>query len=472
MIHIRDNVMTKPNLRIWERAYPNRQRIVMFGFIFLTVGLVAFGELIALYQDAESGLIKIPFSINHFYLLPFIPIPAILAILGLVLLAVGICSMLIIPNNKIPVIRHLFIAAPVTILIVMFVFFALIMFFDSMIVLTEYWFGINNKTEVLKFIGWGMGGMVLALNGGVLDRRAGAQEQNNELVRQGNDDVRFQNVITGLGHEKATVRIATFYRFYYLASKRGQKEDFRKDVFEILCSCLRTISNETPTIPNETPTIPNEIPTILDETPTIPNEISNTQKDKHKYRIYRIECQALLDILFKGKFKGTKKKKHDLVPSKTTADLKWAYLADLDFMGADLSNANLSGANLSGSFLLGANLSGAMLVSADLSRTTLSRARLVGAMLWGVNFSDADLFGVDFSDAEFKHADFSGANLCLANFSGTEPLKAQLKNVLSIEKANFYGATIDNKPITKDDLPTDKGEYYAAWNPQPKKEEN
>ena len=458
MIHIRDNVMTKPNLRIWERAYPNRQRIVMFGFIFLTVGLVAFGEIIVLYRNIDLGLIKIPFSINHFYLLPFIPIPAILAILGLVLLAVGICSMLIIPNNKIPVIRHLFIAAPVTILIVMFVFFALIMFFDSMIVLTEYWFGINNKTEVLKFIGWGMGGMVIALNGGVLDRRAGAQEKNNELVRQGNDDVRFQNVVTGLGDKKATVRIATFYRFYYLASKRGQTEGFRKDVFEILCSCLRTISNETSAISNETS--------------AVSNETSNDERDNHKYRIYRIECQALLDILFKGKFKGNKNKKQDLVPSKTTADLKWAYLAKLDFKEADLSSANLSGADLSDSFLPHVNLSSTILVSTDLSRTTLAHAKLVGANLLGTNLSDAYLFNADFSDAEFDRANLSGANLRLANFSGTKPLKAQLENVLSIEKADFYGATINNKPITKDDLPTDKGEYYADWNPPPKKEEN
>ena len=422
--------MTKRNLRIWKRAYPHRQWMVILGFIFLPVGLVTFGELIVLYHNARLGFIELPFSINYSYLLPWILILAILAILGLGLLTVGICSMLIIPNKEIPVIRHLFIAIPVTILIVMFIFSALIMFFDSMIVFTEYWFDIDNKKEALKFIGWGMGGMVIALNGGVLDRRAGAQEKNNELVRKGNDDVRFQNVVTGLGNKKATVRIATFYRFYYLASKKGQKKSFKKDVFEILCSCLRSISNDT----------------------------SNTTKNEHEdkeriFRSERIERQALCDVLFRGKFKGNKNKNQDLVSSKITADLKWADLTRLNLPNADLSGADLSGARLSG----------AVLWYADLSNAILLKTRFIKARLSGTNFSKAQLVDADFSDAIFNQTDFSDANLSRAIFSETTPLKTQLEKIHSIEKANFNGAKVGNRAISREDLPTNKGRYIAPW---------
>ena len=419
--------------------YSNSQWIVTFGFILLPASLVILGELILLHGNVRLGFTKIPFSINDSYLLLFISImiitAIIMAILGLILLIIGICSILIASDKKkeISVIRYLLIAVPVAILIVMFIIFALVMFFDSMTVLTRHWFGIDDKEKVLRFIGWGMGGMVIALNGGALNRRASAQEENNELVGKGNDDARFQSITENLGHSKAGVRIATFYRFYYYASKKGQSNKFRSDIFEILCSYLRTM----------------------------PKEISECEKKKEEYRTER---QTLFDILFKEKFKS---KENGLIPDNIPADLQRAHLDHMDLTNSNLSGANLSSANLSGSNLSGANLTNANLTVAHLNDTYLLHADLLDA-----NLSNSDLSGSDFWRTNLSGADLSDANLSNSDLRRTQLKNAKWQNVYSLEKADFRGAKIGNRPITKDDIPEDKGEYYADWNSPPEKEEN
>ena len=81
-------------------------------------------------------------------------------------------------------------------------------------------------------------------------------------------------------------------------------------------------------------------------------------------------------------------------------------------------------------------------------------------------------FPINLQNARLTKMDLSNMNLSNANLQEIQLKDVKLQDVHSIEKADFRGATIDDRPITKDDLPTDKGEYYADWNPPPKKEEN
>ena len=262
-----------------------------------------------------------------------------------------------------------------------------------------------NKKETIKLIALGMSGVVAAIVAAVVNRRADAQDDNNELVQKGHDDTRFQNIVRDLGHGRANVRISAFYRFYYLASKKIQSDKFRQDVFEILCACLRTISSGA----------------------------SHVKKSKHEYDIER---QALLDVLFKGKFKGNPKKRRNLVPSEFLADLHGAHFDNLNLSNADLSNANLSGTNLSGTNLSKANLLDANLSGANLWGADLSGANLSGANLLGVYFLDADLSDADLSDADFSGANLSGANLSNTNLSG-----ANLSNTI-LPSIKFSGANL------------------------------
>ena len=245
------------------------------------------------------------------------------------------------------------------ILALMFISFVGVMCCESALKLVGCWLGTGeDKTETLKFIGLGMGGVLAAIGAIALNRRATAQEKNN-------DDIRFQDMITGLGDKNSTVRVATFYRFYYLASKKIQTDEFKNNIFEMLCSCLRTMSSEIP----------------------------NTKKEKYEYYT---ESQTLFDVLFKEKFKS-KEKRGGLISDDIPANLRKINLTGIDVSGANLSNT-------------------------------------------------------DFREAQLKDVKFD--------------------DVHTIASADFRGATIGDRPITKDDLPPDKGKYYAEWNPPPEKEES
>ena len=234
---------------------------------------------------------------------------------------------------------------------------------------------INNtsgKYETLEFIALIMGGVLAILGATTINRRARAQEDNNKMVEQGNKDYRFQNLVNNLGHEKTTVRVATFYRFYYLASKeKNNREESKekknrmveKDVFEMLCSCLRVMFIEE-----------------LDNK-TTPDE-------------QQMARQTLFDILFKGKFKSNDDMKSGLVHDEVKADLRNVCFTDIDF-------------------------------------------------------SDANLSEVDFRKAEFNNVN--------------------LDKIHSVKGADFRGAKILGMPIKRDDIPDNKGEYYANWNPPPEK---
>ena len=240
--------------------------------------------------------------------------------------------------------------------------------------------GTQSKKETILFVFFGMGGILAAINAVAINRRADAQARNNELVEKGHINERFKSATENLGHDDASVRIASFYQFYYLA-KEGE-ENFRRNIFEILCSRLRSISKCK----------------------------SHTKEDGRP----TAECQTLLNILFHPKYQP--------VFNKFKPDLRRAYLAWTNLGRMSLAHANLTLANLTCSDLKNTNLEGA----------DLTRAILAGANLTNVDF----------------------------------------KNVHSIKGADFRQTKIGGRPITKDDLPADKGEYYADWNPPPEKEES
>ena len=262
----------------------------------------------------------------------------------------------------------------VVVFIIMTGSLAFIVFFTESGGVFSTWLGVRDiyKKTTIELIAYGIIGILAAVNAVVINRRARAQEDNNKMVEQGNKDYRFQNLVNNLGHEKTTVRVATFYRFYYLASKeKNNREESKekknrmveKDVFEMLCSCLRVMFIEE-----------------LDNK-TTPDE-------------QQMARQTLFDILFKGKFKSNDDMKSGLVHDEVKADLRNVCFTDIDF-------------------------------------------------------SDANLSEVDFRKAEFNNVN--------------------LDKIHSVKGADFRGAKILGMPIKRDDIPDNKGEYYANWNPPPEK---
>ena len=297
-------------------------------------------------------------------------------------------------------------------LVLMFAAFILLMFditiFNWDIPTSLYnGFGIkgdNAKYETLRFIGFGIGGMLATIGAVAFNRRATAQieaskaqTKHNELIEKGYINERFKSATENLGHDSANVRTASYYQFYYLAKE--EKEDFRHSVFEILCSCVHSMP---------------------------PDKSHLTEEDGKP----PTEFQALLNILFKSDDKS--------VFGEFQADLRKSYLVCMDLSDAHLAKARLRRANLS---------------YAKLRRT---------------NLSDASLLSVNFSGAKLKLANLSGAKLNRANLSnadlqGTQLKDVNLMNVRSIEKANFCGAKVGDREISPEDLPIDRGRYIASW---------
>ena len=291
------------------------------------------------------------------------------------------------------------------------------------------------KKDTLNFIATGMGGVIAVMVAVAVNRRANAEVENNELTQKGHDDARFQNLTENLGHKKASVRTSAFYRFYYYAVKDGQDESFRNNVFEILCSYLRTMPKET-------------------------------SDYEEKNEEYQPERQTLFDILFKGKFKS---KENGLISNDVPVNLQYVRLANMDLTDSNLSSAKLSRANLSNSNLSRANLSDADLSDADLSKATLSdimferwdgstahfvkklrtelrNANLLGAKLVSASLSHADFSGADLSHAKLMDADLSEANLSKANLSEANLSEANLSEA-NLFKANFQGAKLKNEQL-------------------------
>ena len=338
--------------------------------------------------------------------------------------------------------------------------------------------GTHNKKETIESIAFGMGGIIAAIVALAVNRRATAQEKNNELVEKGNINERFKSATEHLGHNDPIVRIAAFHQFCYLA-KDHEDHNFRMSIFEILCSCLRSMSRDRSHLKEDG----KERPTA--------------------------ECQTLLNTLFHPRynvgFRGFEPDlrrvyltRANLVQANLTyANLARAYLAKSNLKHASLTDAYCPYADLSDAILVNARINRAHLPHAKLSNTKLRHADLSDAMLGYADLSGAEFYRANISNAVLDHANLSGtmlvranlsgarlyranlsgahllgANLSGANFSGAKLYEAQLQDVYTIEKANFCGAEMDNRPITKDDIPADKGEYYADWNPPPKKEES
>jgi uncharacterized protein YjbI with pentapeptide repeats len=145
------------------------------------------------------------------------------------------------------------------------------------------------------------------------------------------------------------------------------------------------------------------------------------------------------------------------------ADLKDAWLQDLNMCGADVAFANLQGANIEWSNLSGADLWRADLRGANLKRANLSGADLLGANLRGANLSGADLRGAKLRFADLRGVDLQEVDLRLADFTYADLEGADLREAnlgeANLEEANLRGVDLRGvKNLTREQLTSAKGD--------------
>ena len=204
---------------------------------------------------------------------------------------------------------------------------------------------IDSKAEVLRLIGWGMGGVLAAIGVIALNRRAAALDKQNSLTKKGNMDERFKTAVQNLGGERASGRIAAFYQFYYLAKDNIDK-NFKNSILEILCAHLRQMTR----FPSKVGSYPTE------------------------------ECQSMLDILFRRAQNIFAGMEANLSGADIGgADLRDAQIQRAKFENTTISNADFWHANVSGTDFSGADASKAYFYSTDVQHASFDRADLRGA---------------------------------------------------------------------------------------------
>ena len=275
-------------------------------------------------------------------------------------------------------------------LAILFVAFVAVMVCESAKELVYGLLGLYEKSETLKFLGIGMGGVLVALQALMSYKRAKALEDTakaqakateeqakaNQNTEQGQRQERLKNAIEHLGNESDSVRLGGAYELFHLAQ---DTEELRQTVLDILCAHIRQRTGE-----------------------------SEYQK-KHKSKPSE-EVQSLLTLLFvqdhdvfKGlhiNLQGSWLRRANL----RKARLEGAVLREAQLQGADLSEAQLQGAVLREAQLQGALLFEAQLQGAALSEAQLQGAVLIAAQLQGAALSEAQLQGADLSEAQLQGA--------------------------------------------------------------------
>ena len=288
------------------------------------------------------------------------------------------------------------------------------------------------KYEALKFLGIGMGGVLVALQALMSYKRAKAMEKTAEAqadavkaqadavsrTEQGQRQDRLKNAIEHLGHDKESVRLGGAYELFHLAE---DTEDLRQTVLDILCSHIRRTTGE------------------------------NEYREAHKSNPSE-EIQSLLTLLFVQEHKVFNGCHINLQGSwLNVADLRGARLAKAVLNLTHLQRANLGKAQLQGAFLHWAQLQGANLAKARLQGANLTEARLQdtllpGARLQGVNLTKARLQGANLTEARLQATLLPGTQLQGANLG-----KAQLQGAnseelfLSVSFEDHIRSQIDKK---------------------------
>ena len=276
------------------------------------------------------------------------------------------------------------------------------------------------KYEALKFLGIGMGGILVALQALMAYKRAKAMEDTakaqadaantqarateeqakaNLHTEQGQRQERLKNAIEHLGHEAVSVRLGGAYELFHLAQ---DTEKLCQTVLEILCAHIRQTTSES------------------------------KYREAHKSNPSE-EIQSLLTLLFVEGYEVFIDLRRNLQGS-------WLNGADLfqaDLRWANLSQAHLQKASFYGAYLHEASLSDAQMQEAELAATHLDNAFLQGAKLQGANLGGSCLRGADLIGAQLQ-----GVNLANAQMQGAILGSVQLQGAY-LANAQMQGVTCD-----------------------------
>ena len=294
--------------------------------------------------------------------------------------------------------------------------------------------GLSNKNETLKFLGIGMGGVLIALQALMSYKRAKAMEETaqaqadaanaqvrateeqakaNQHTEEGQRQERLRNAIEHLGHEKDSVRLGGAYELFHLAQ---DTEELRQTVLDILCAHIRWTTGES--------------------------KYRETHKSKPSE-----EVQSLLTLMFV--------QEHEVFKD-CHINLQGSWLNGADLKGARLTKARLTRAHLQEADLYVTKLQEAGLREAHLQNAILFWAHLQGATLDMAHLQGADLRKALLQETSLREAHLQGVDLCEAHLQEARLDMAQLQGAC-LRETQLQGAT-----LLKTDLRGTKSQIWPS----------
>ena len=266
------------------------------------------------------------------------------------------------------------------------------------------------KYEVLKFLGIGMGGVLVALQALMSYKRAKAMEQTAEAqadaaraqadavskTEQGQRQDRLKNAIEHLGHESDSVRLGGAYELFHLAE---DTEDLRQTVLDILCAHIRRTTSKS------------------------------KYREKYKSKPSE-EIQSLLTLLFV--------QEHEVFED-CHINLQGSWLNGANLLWARMQKANLYKAQMQKADLSGADMQEASLIEAQMQKACLFGTHMQEACLIGAQMQKANLLVAHIQEADLSKAQMQGACLSKAQMQEAYLSGAQMQGVY-LSGAQMQGA--------------------------------
>ncbi len=307
----------------------------------------------------------------------------------------------------------------IAVLVLTLAVFVGVLFFDSFETKVSEHLGVSEKSEILKFVGIAMGGILIALQAHASNRRAKAMEDRTVSAEQGLLQERMKNAIEHLGHVSESVRLGGAYELVHLADDTAA---LRQTVQDILCAHIRQTTGE--------------------------DEYRKKQKSKPSE-----EVQSLLTLLFV--------KNHEIFRG-LHVNLKESYLNGADVREAHLEKADLANAHLQGTIFYKAHLQranfreahlqGANLEMAHLQAADFIEAHMQGAQLFTACLIGAELFGAQMQGARLYLACLQGARFTGVHLQGADLFQAQLQGVCGGRAPHKFADRMRNQIGKKTEL--------------------
>ena len=254
---------------------------------------------------------------------------------------------------------------------------------------------------------------VIAIVGLILFyQRLKKQEEQIDLQRKQRTDDRFTTAVELLGSSETSARTGAIYSLYHLAI---EDKKYRKEVAQILCSHIRSKTNEP------------------------------DYKEEHKDRPSN-EIQSTIDLLLKNQDGNKGLYCQDFAKEKNfpQANFEYAYLVKADFYEAQCQGAIFNRAQCQGAKFYEAQCQGANFTFAQCQGACFYHAQCQGAYFsvaqcQGAKFSTAQCQGAGFNHAKCQGTDFRFAECQEANFNEAQ-CQGAIFNQAQCQGAGFYHA--------------------------------